>query len=108
MVHRDDERAVGLRALGAEVVAGDLLDAESVQRAVRGVSSVYFAYPVQDGLLDATAVFASAAAAEGLHQVVDVSQLGPEPDAGTPRLRQHWVSEQVFDHAGVGAVLSLP
>src|ERR1700730_2848514 len=44
-----------LRALGAEVLEGDFLDIRSVQRAVQGVSSIYFAYPVQDGLLDATA-----------------------------------------------------
>jgi uncharacterized protein YbjT (DUF2867 family) len=103
-VRRDDDRAVALRKAGAEVHVGDLREISDVRPALQGVRRAFFTYPVQDGLLDASAVFASAAAAEGLHQVVDVSQLGPEPDAGTPRLRQHWVSEQVFDHAGVGAV----
>src|SRR6266705_420704 len=60
-VHRIDERSDQLRGLGAEVFEGDFLDIRSVQRAVQGVSSIYFAYPVQDGLLDATAAMALAA-----------------------------------------------
>jgi uncharacterized protein YbjT (DUF2867 family) len=42
-VHRIDERSERLRALGAEVVPGDFLDIQSIQRAVHGVSSIYFA-----------------------------------------------------------------
>jgi uncharacterized protein YbjT (DUF2867 family) len=36
--------------------------------------------------------------------VVDVSQLAADPAAGTPHMRRHWVSEQVFERADVGAV----
>ena len=45
-----DERSDQLKALGAEIFQGDFLDVRSVKRAVQGVASVYFAYPVQDGL----------------------------------------------------------
>ncbi|HZC26912.1 MAG TPA: NmrA family NAD(P)-binding protein, partial [Actinopolymorphaceae bacterium] len=103
-VRTDDDRAAALRKQGAEVYVGDLREIADVHRALRGVERAFFTYPVRDGLLDATAVFASAAALEGVQQVVEVSQLAPEPDAGTPRLRQHWVSERVFDNADVGAV----
>src|ERR1041385_829912 len=61
-----DERSDRLRALGAEVFQGDLLDIRSVARAAQGASSVYFAYPVQDGLLDATAIMALAAREAGI------------------------------------------
>jgi len=54
-VHKIDERSERLRALGAEIFEGDFLDVRSVVKATKGVSSVYFAYPVQDGLADATA-----------------------------------------------------
>src|SRR5262249_28939265 len=64
-VHRRDERSERLDALGAEIVEGDFLDIRSVQRAVQGISAVYFAYPVQDGLLDATAIMAVAAREAG-------------------------------------------
>jgi uncharacterized protein YbjT (DUF2867 family) len=36
MVHHDDERAEGLRALGAEVVAGDLTNPADVGRVLDG------------------------------------------------------------------------
>lgn len=39
--------------LGAVIFEGDFLDINSVRRAAVGVSSIYFAYPVQDGVLDA-------------------------------------------------------
>jgi len=104
LVHRIDERSDRLRALGAEVVEGDFLDIRSVQRAVRGVSSIYFAYPVQDGLLDATAAMAVAAREAGISRLVNLVMLQSSPDAPTPRMRQNYLSEQVFDWAGIGAV----
>lgn len=102
-VHRIDERSDRLRALGAEVFEGDLLDIQSVQRAVQNVSSVYFAYPVQDGLLDATAIMSVAARDAGISRLINLVMLRSSPDAPTPRMRQNYLSEQVFDWAGIGA-----
>jgi uncharacterized protein YbjT (DUF2867 family) len=103
-VHRIDERSDHLRALGAEVVEGDFLDIRSVQRAAQGVASIYFAYPVQDGLLDATAIAARAAREAGVSRLVNLVMLESSPDAPTPRMRQNYLSEQVFDWADIGAV----
>lgn len=103
-VHSEDARAAELRAWGADVVVGDLREITSVMPAVRGVRRAFFTYPVTAGMLDATAVFAAAARREGLERVVNVSQLAADPHAGTPHMRRHWVSEQVFDRAEVGAV----
>lgn len=104
LVRTDDERAAALRKMGAEVVVGDLREITDVLAAVRRVRRAFFTYPVTDGLLEATGAFAAAARREGLERVVEVSQLAAAPDAGTPRMRQHWVAEEVFDWAGVGAV----
>jgi dihydroflavonol-4-reductase len=41
VVSRRPDAAAGLRALGAEVVTGDVLDAESVERAARGCDVAY-------------------------------------------------------------------
>src|SRR5262245_48451114 len=65
-VHRRDERSDALRDLGAQVVEGDFLDLRSVRAAMAGVRRAYFAYPVQDGLLDATAIFGAAARESGV------------------------------------------
>ena len=103
-VHKIDERSDHLRALGAEIFEGDFLDVRSVQRAVQGVSAVYFAYPVQDGLLDATAAMAVAAHEAGISRLVNLVMLQSSVDAPTPRMRQNYLSEQVFEWAGIGAV----
>ena len=103
-VHTIDERSERLRALGAEIVQGDFLDIHSVQRAAQGTSMIYFADPVQDGLLDATAAIALAAREAGVLRLINLVMLQSSPDAPTPRMRQNYLSEQVFEWAGIGAV----
>jgi len=103
-VHKIDQRSDQLHALGAEIFEGDFLDVRSVKRAVQGTSSVYFAYPVQDGLLDATAAMAVAAREAGISPLVNLVMLQSSVDAPTPRMRQNYLSEQVFEWAGIGAV----
>jgi uncharacterized protein YbjT (DUF2867 family) len=103
-VHKIDERSEQLRSLGAEIFEGDFLDVRSVQRAVQGTASVYFAYPVQDGLLDATAAMAVAAREAGITRLVNLVMLQSSVDAPTPRMRQNYLSEQIFEWAGIGAV----
>ena len=103
MVRTDDDRAEYLRGLGAEVVVGDFLDHGSLRRAVDGISTVYFAYPVQEGLLEATVNMAVAARDAGVTRLVDMVMLVSTPDAPTPRMRENYLSEQVFEWAGVGA-----
>ena len=104
-VHRDDERSDNIRQLGAEIVVGDLLDFPFVRDAMKGIRRAYFSYPVQEGLLDATAVFATAARQAKVELVANLSQLiardGTQP---TPHQWRHWLSEQIFDWADVGAV----
>lgn len=101
-VHKIDERSERLRALGAEIFEGDFLNIRSVQRATEGVSAIYFAYPVQDGLMDATATMALAAREAKVDRLVDLVMLQSSPDAPTPRMRQNYLSEQVFEWAGIG------
>jgi uncharacterized protein YbjT (DUF2867 family) len=103
-VHRIDERSEHLHALGAEIFQGDFLDIRSVQRAAESTSAIYFAYPVQDGLMDATAAMALAARQAGVSRLVNLVMLQSSPDAPTPRMRQNYLSEQVFEWANIGAV----
>src|SRR5262249_32063189 len=42
MVRNEDERAQGLRDMGAEVVVGDLLDLDSMHRVIAGCETMYF------------------------------------------------------------------
>jgi len=104
-VHSLDERSDRLRALGADVVDGDLRDFRTVAAAMDGIRRAYFAYPVQDRLLEAAANFAASARSAGVEQVVNLSQwLQPGGEQPTPHQSRHWLAEQIFDWADVGAV----
>src|SRR3984957_15671629 len=63
MVRTDDERAQALRALGAEVVVGNLLALDSMHRAIDGVETMYFGLSVSDTYLAATVNTAAVAKA---------------------------------------------
>jgi NAD(P)H dehydrogenase (quinone) len=101
-VHRDDERADELRELGAEVVVGDLHSFEVVRAALDGVQSAYFTYPIEDGLLEATAIFAAAGREAGLKSMVNMSQITARQNHPSPAARQHWLSEQLLGWSGIG------
>jgi uncharacterized protein YbjT (DUF2867 family) len=113
LVHKLDARSDDLRKQGAEVVEGDLLNPASVQAAMKNIKRAYFTYPVADGLLDATAIFASAAREAGLEMVVNNSQFQGAPgspdfsnlqQAPTYRNLQHRLADRVFDWSETGAV----
>jgi len=110
MVRRDDDRAAALRALGAEVVLGDLTRPESVAAALRGVRRMYFAMPVSpDHLLAATVVASVArecgelAALVGMSQMT-VSQMTATSTAESHQQRLHWLAEQVLNWSGLPVV----
>src|SRR5258707_12603596 len=65
MVHHDDDRAEALRALGAEVVVGDLTRPTDVATALNGVRRMFFSMSVAPSYLEATATVATVARAVG-------------------------------------------
>jgi uncharacterized protein YbjT (DUF2867 family) len=104
LVHQVDERSQRLRALGVEVVPGDLLNLDPVRKAMQDIARAYFTYPVDDGLLEATAIFATAAREANTEVVVNMSQLQNSSVAPSFRNLQHRLADQIFDWAQVGAV----
>jgi NAD(P)H dehydrogenase (quinone) len=100
-VHRSDERAEKLRARGADIVVGDLLDFDSVRAALKNVTRAYFVYPIRPGLVQATAQFAQAAREAGIEAIVNMSQVSARSDAKSHSARDHWLAEQVFDWSGL-------
>jgi uncharacterized protein YbjT (DUF2867 family) len=112
-VHKLDARSNELRQQGAEIVEGDLLNPGSVQAAMRNVKRAFFTYPVTDGLLEATSIFAATAHDAGLELVVNNSQFQNTPDdpafrdpqfAPSFRNLQHRLADRILDWAQVGAV----
>ncbi|MEV6114160.1 NmrA family NAD(P)-binding protein [Streptomyces sp. NPDC052109] len=110
MVRREDERSAELRALGAEVVIGDLTRPETVAAALQGVTRMYFAMRVSPDHLLAATVVASVAKEYGkLEALVDLSQMTVSQMTATSteeshQQRLHWLAEQVFDWSGLPVV----
>ena len=101
LVHNHDARAEPLRELGAEVVAGDLLNFDSVVSAMDGVDAAYFVYPVHPRLIDATAYFAQAACEAGVGAIVNMSQRPARRESKSHASLNHWIAERIFDCAEV-------
>src|SRR5687767_3412515 len=77
MVRNQDARAQALRDAGAEVVIGDLLDLDSMHRAIAGCEALYFGMPVSDTYLAATVN--AAAVANGQRGAMGQRSLGLSP-----------------------------
>ena len=113
MVRREDERAAALRAAGAEVVVGDLLDPADVSRIVRGCRRVYFGMSVSAEYLEATVTMAAVARDIGVDALVNMSQMtvsemSLEHTTPSPQQRQHWLSEQALAWSGLPVVTIRP
>jgi len=103
-VHRLDQRSTRLAGLGAEIVAGDILDLAAVRAALKGVGRVYFCFtPHSAHLPQATANIAIAAHDEGIEALVNMSQVSAREETKSPLAFQHWQAELVLDWADIGA-----
>jgi NAD(P)H dehydrogenase (quinone) len=94
-VHKADERSDKLKARGAEIVVGDLLELDDVRSALKDVNAAYFVYPIRPGLIDATAYFAQAAKDAGLDGIVNMSQISARYESKSHAARDHWIAERV-------------
>jgi uncharacterized protein YbjT (DUF2867 family) len=113
MVRREDERAAALRASGAEVVVGDLLEPADVYRVVNGCRRIYFGMSVSVGYLEASVTMAAVAREVGVNALVNMSQMtvsemSIQNMTPSPQQRQHWLSEQALAWSGLPVVTIRP
>jgi uncharacterized protein YbjT (DUF2867 family) len=113
MVHREDDRAAALRAAGAKVVVGDLLEPADVYRVVSGCRRVYFGMSVSAGYLEAALTMAAVAREVGVSALVNmsqmtVSQMSIQNTTPSHQQRQHWLSEQVLSWSGLPVITIRP
>ncbi len=110
MVHHDDSRADALRALGADVIPGDLTNPVDVAAAMNGVTRMFFNMSVSPDYLQATAVVcAIAKELDNLEVLVNMSQMTVSQMTATSteeskQQRLHWLAEHVIDWSGIPAV----
>jgi NAD(P)H dehydrogenase (quinone) len=113
MVRREDDRAATLRAAGAEVVVGDLLEPADVYRVVSGCPRVYFGMSVSPGYLEATVTMAAVARELRVNALVNmsqmtVSQMSIQNTTPSHQQRQHWLGEQALAWSGLPVVTIRP
>jgi NAD(P)H dehydrogenase (quinone) len=113
MVRREDDRAAALRAAGAEVVVGDLLEPADVSRVVSGCRRVYFGLSVSAAYLEATVTMAAVARDVGVDALVNmsqmtVSQMSLQHTTPSRQQRQHWLGEQALAWSGLPVVTIRP
>jgi NAD(P)H dehydrogenase (quinone) len=114
LVHREDERAAGLRATGAEVVVADLTVPTDVARAVKGCRRIYFGMSVSARYLEATVIAAAVARERGAIEAfvnisqMTVSQMSLTNMTDSRQQRQHWLAEQVLNWSGLPVVQVRP
>ena len=110
LVHRDDARAEPLRALGAQVVVGDLTVPQDVVAAMAGTDRMFFSMGVSADYLKATAVICEAALEHGgLDVIVNMSQMTVSQMTLTSvgeshQHRLHYLAEHVMNWSGVPVV----
>ena len=106
MVRREDDRAAALRAAGAEVVVGDLLEPADVYRVVSGCRRVYFGMSVSAGYLEASVTMAAVAREVEVNALVNMSQMtvsemSIQNTTPSHQQRQHWLGEQALAWSGL-------
>jgi uncharacterized protein YbjT (DUF2867 family) len=110
MVRRDDQRADQLRALGAEVVVGDLTRAADIAAAMDGVGRMFFNMSVSADYLLATAEVCAVALERGrLDAIVNMSQMTVSQMTLTStdeshHQRLHWLAEHVLNWSGLPVI----
>src|SRR6202007_2218045 len=109
MVRTEDQRAQALRALGAEVVVGDLLDLDSMHRAIAGCESMYFGMSVSDAYLAATVNAAAVAKHYCVKAFINMSQMtlaqmSIHETTASPQHKLHWLAEQALNWSGLPVV----
>src|SRR5215217_490284 len=109
MVRSEDERARALRDMGAEVVIGDLLDLDSMHRAIAGCETMYFGMSVSDAYLEATVNTAAVAKHYGVKAFINMSQMtvaqmSITETTASRQQKLHWLAEQALNWSGLPVV----
>jgi uncharacterized protein YbjT (DUF2867 family) len=110
MVRRDDDRADQLRAMGAEVIVGDLTSAGDIVAAMDGASRMFFNMSVSPDYLRATAEVCAVALDRGHLDVIvnmsqmTVSQMTLTSTDESKQHRLHWLAEHVLNWTGLPVI----
>ena len=104
LFRHNDDRVTELVNLGAEAIQADYHDIQSLKPALQDIEQAYFCYPVNTGILEATANFCTIGRETGLRFIVNNSMAASHPLSPSHLGRCQWLSEQIFSWAGFECV----
>lgn len=95
-VRQRDSRADRLAAAGAEIFMGDQLNYRDLRRALAGVRRAYHCPPFAPNALQATTLFAIAAAEAKLEAVALMNAWNPHPVHPAIHQREQWIAAEIY------------
>lgn len=98
---RDSSRAADLSGRGMEFVSGDMLSADDMAKATRGISSALLLTPNSKRQREAERTFVRAAAQAGVGHLVKISTIRATADARAPFPITHFQSEEFIKSTGM-------
>ncbi|MFT3695889.1 MAG: NmrA family NAD(P)-binding protein [Kofleriaceae bacterium] len=102
LVRMKDERSEALEAAGFDVRFGDLRDRASLLPAMQGIEQATFCFPIDAGIVEAAASFASALKKEApAARVVVMSMVVAQESSPTHLGRAQWLAEEVMASFGL-------
>lgn len=101
-------QAAAFEAQGLEAVWGDLGRAETLDRAFRGVTSLFLVTPGSAEQVTLQCHAIAAAARAGVRRIVKISDLGSDPDSPILHARWNWAIEEAILRSGVPYTLLRP
>jgi len=108
-VHSENEKALALKSLGAEMVVGDFDNREQLQKAIEGVQNVYYCYPYKSGMAKDVALFIEVAKEANIKAVIFMGQRIAEfADTGSAMTSDVRKSYELFKNSGLQVVYFAP
>lgn len=105
---RDEAKAASLKAAGVELVVGDVGDADTVKRALKGVSKAFLTLPNGETQLANEKQFTDLAVAAGVTHLVKMSSMEAVAHAESPIPKAHWAVEEYIRSADIGWTMVKP
>ncbi len=100
-VVRDEAKAAVLKAAGVELVVGDMADADTVRRALKGVERAFLLLPNGESQREVEMQFTDLAVAAGVKHLVKMSSMEAVAHAETPIPQAHWAVEEHIRASGI-------
>lgn len=105
---RSVKKAAALKDQGVELVAGDVADHRSLERALEGITKALLVLPNTERQFELETQFTDAAVKAKVKHLVKMSSMEATAGAKTPIPRMHYASEQHIQQSGLDWTLIKP